>query len=274
MRYDPDRIVALQPNGSRPPLFCVHAVSGSAYSYVELTRRLGTDQPVYGFEAPGFDNDRAPVRSVASLADEYTATLRECHPSVDYRLLGWSLGGLVAFEMAKRLAAAGTPATALIMIDSGLPTALPLPSERDILRRFVRDMMGLSDETPPEVDAVFDGLPGDVAPDIAFDAVIAAAILPDELDAVLLANQYSVFRALLEGFYSAKVVGPYTGPAVHVMAERSPAEEMRWAQIIPGLEQHTLTSTTHHSILTGSHLVTLAGIVRRELDVPHLAHAL
>ena len=274
MWNDLDRILPLQPDGSMPPLYCVHAVSGSAYSYVELARQLGPDQPVYGFEAPGFDNDRAPVRSVTALADEYTAILGEFQPSAEYRLLGWSLGGLVAFEMAKRLAAAGTPATALIMVDAGLPFALPLPAERELLRRFIRDMMGLSDEAPLEVEAIFAGLPGDVAPETAFEAVIAAGILPAEIDAALLAGQYSVFRALLEGFYSAHVTGPYPGPAVHVMAERSPAEEMRWSRVIPGIREHTLAGATHHSIMTGKQLVTLTGIVKRVLDARQVAHAL
>jgi len=277
MANDLDRILPLQPGGSMPPLFCVHAVSGSAYSYVQLAQQLGPDQPVYGFEAPGFDNDRAPVPSVTALADEYTAILREFQPGGDYRLFGWSLGGLVAFEMAKRLAAAGAPAKALIMVDSGLPVEMPLPPEREILRRFIRDMMGLSDETPPEVEAIFGDLPRHVAPETAFEAVITAGILPEEIDAALLAGQYGVFRALLEGFYSIDVTGPYGGPAVHIMAERSPAEEMRWSRVIPGIREHTLPRTTHHSIMTGDNLMTLTGIVQGVLvgtneDARHVVH--
>src|SRR5689334_23621013 len=202
MPNDLDRILPLQPRGAMPPLFCVHAVSGSAYSYAGLARQLGPDQPVYGFEAPGFDNGRPPVRSLPDLADEYTAILREFHPCQGYRLLGWSLGGLVAFEIAKRLAAAGARAEALIMVDAGLPVPAPLPPEREILGRFIRDMMGRSDETPPEVAAIFSGLPRELAPETAFEAVAGAGILPAEIDTALLAGQYSVFRALLEGFYS------------------------------------------------------------------------
>lgn len=265
MPNDLDRILPLQPHGSMPPLFCVHAVSGSAYSYVELARQLDPDQPVYGFEAPGFDNDRAPVRSLTALADEYTEILREFHPSGDCRLLGWSLGGLIAFEMAKRLAAAGVPAKALIMVDSGLPVPSALPPEREILRRFIRDMMGVSDETPPEVEAIFGDLPRDVAPETAFEAVIAAGILPEEIDAVMLAEQYAVFHALLAGYYSIDVTGRYEEPAVHILAERSPAEEMRWSRVIPGIREHTLPGTTHHSIITGDNLVALTGIVQRVL---------
>lgn len=265
MPNDLDRILPLQTDGSRPPLFCVHAVSGSAYSYAGLARQLGPDQPVYGFEAPGFDNDRAPVRSLTELADEYTAILRAFQPG-GYRLLGWSLGGLVAFEMAKRLTASGAQVEALIMIDASLPVAMPLPPEHEILRRFIRDMMGISDETPPEVEAVFAGLPGDLAPGTAFEAVLEAGILPEEMDAELLGDQYAVFHALLEGFYSIDVVGPYPGPAVHILAERSPAEDMRWGRVIPGIREHTVPGSTHHSIWTGQNIVTLTGIVQRILQ--------
>src|SRR4051812_13581113 len=107
MAEDLDRIVPLRATGTRPPLYCVHAVSGSAYAYSGLTKLLGADQPVYGIEAPGFDNDRQPVSSLPALADESTEILRafslqEHGADGGYRLLGWSLGGILAFEMAKR----------------------------------------------------------------------------------------------------------------------------------------------------------------------------
>jgi len=92
MRSDLDRIVPLQATGEKSPLYCLHAVSGSAYSYVGLARLLGPTQPVFGFEAPGFDNDREPVRSLSTLAAEYTQTLQEFATQDEYLLLGWSLG--------------------------------------------------------------------------------------------------------------------------------------------------------------------------------------
>src|SRR3954454_8858500 len=97
---DLERIVPLKPDGSATPLYCVHASSGSAYSYLELAQLLGADRPVYGIEAPGFDGDREPVRSLPALSAEYAETLREFQPDGNYLLLGWSLGGTIAFDMA------------------------------------------------------------------------------------------------------------------------------------------------------------------------------
>ncbi|WNI18862.1 alpha/beta fold hydrolase [Actinacidiphila sp. ITFR-21] len=265
---DLDRLVPLQPKGTRTPLYCVHAVSGSAYSYAGLARQLGDDQPLYGFEAPGFDNDRTPVSDLPALADEYTAILREAQPEGPYQLLGWSLGGLLAFEMAKRLTGAGARVAHLILVDAGLPEVMPLPPERDILLRFVRDMMGLSDSTPPELTGLFAPWPPDARPEAVFPAVEKSAILPEEFDADLLDQQYRVFRAHLEGFYSTRLQGPYDGPAVHVLAEFSAQEDMRWGRLLTDLREFGVTGATHHSIWTGDHLDTLAQIVRTELGAP------
>jgi thioesterase domain-containing protein len=262
---DLDRLVPLQPKGSRVPLFCVHAVSGSPYSYTGLIRLLGDDQPVYGFEAPGFDNDREPVSSLPELAAEYTAVLRAFRSDGEYRLLGWSLGGLLAYEMAKLLTAAGLRVTVLVMVDSGLPVPMPMPPERDVLIRYIRDMMGRSEETPAALLELFADWPEDVAPEFVFGAVEESGLLPEELDADLLAQQYAVFRAHLAGFYSIEVAEPYPGPAVHILAEESPAEEMRWKPLLPALQEFTVPGT-HHTVWTGDSLTALGEIISSTLD--------
>jgi thioesterase domain-containing protein len=261
-----DLLVPLRGGGGRPPLFCVHAVSGSAYAYSELTGLLDADQPVYGFEAPGFDNDHAPVSSLPQLADEYTAIIRAVAPGQDIRLLGWSLGGTVAFEIAKRLRAAGETVSAIILVDAPVPRPYPLPAERDILLRFINDMQGTSeDEAQPEVRALSDTWPEDVDPATVFPAVEAAEILPGEMDATMLADQYAVFRALLEGFNSIEITGSFDGDAVHIIAEISPRPEMDWSGHMPAVSEIILPGT-HYSIWSGESLIKISEIVRSTLN--------
>nr|MDT0657161.1 alpha/beta fold hydrolase [Micromonospora sp. DSM 115978] len=265
MANDLDRILALRPGGSRPPLYCVHAVSGSAYSYAGLARLLDADQPVYGFEAPGFDNDRPPVSALPALAQEYTAILCEHQPEGPYRLLGWSLGGVVIFEMAKLLVASGRGVAALVLVDAGLPEVMDLPPEREILRRYIRDMTGHSDVSPPGLDDLSTRWPPDVEPKVVFEEVVEAGILAEEIDADLLDNQYGVFRAHLKGFYSIALTGTYEGPTVHILAEQSPAADMNWRRLTPNLTEHTV-SGTHHSIWAGDGLVAMSKIVSDVLN--------
>jgi len=259
-------LVPLRGGDGKPPLFCVHPVSGSAYAYGGLAGRLQPGQPAYGFEAPGFDNDRAPVTALAELADEYTAILRADAPGQKYRLLGWSLGGFLAFEIAKRLRAAGEEVGPLILVDAPVPHARPLPPEREILLRFINDMMGTSEEeAAPAVRSLFASWPEDVDPAPVFPLIERAGILPGELDAALLADQYAVFRALLAGFSSVEVTGSFDGDALHIRADVFLGPGMDWRGALPGLSEITLPGT-HYSIWSGQSLVTMSEIVQSAID--------
>ena len=55
-------LVAIQPEGSRPPLFCMHGAGGNILVYRDLARRLGSNQPFYGLQAPGLDGSRRTWR--------------------------------------------------------------------------------------------------------------------------------------------------------------------------------------------------------------------
>ena len=52
-------LVPIQPHGTRPPLFCVHAAGGNVLFYRDLAKRLGQEQPVYGLQTPGLDDGEA-----------------------------------------------------------------------------------------------------------------------------------------------------------------------------------------------------------------------
>ncbi|MHA6758659.1 thioesterase domain-containing protein [Streptacidiphilus sp. PAMC 29251] len=265
MPNDLERIVPLRATGDNLPVFCVHAVSGSAYSYTGLAQLLGPDQPVYGFEAPGFDDERTPLRSLPALSAEYVATLLEFQPEGPYRLLGWSMGGVIAFDMAQRLTAAGHEVSSLILVDVGLPWVADLPVEREIQRRFMLDMTGIAGVPAEGLVPVFEGRPDDVDSDVVFAAVEEAGILPEEFDADLLADRYAVFRAHIEALFAFEVTAPYHGRVTHLLSSESLPEYMRWDRVATDLEEHTIPGT-HHSIWTGESLVTLGELVGRTLS--------
>jgi amino acid adenylation domain-containing protein len=111
-------VLALRTAGSLPPLFCVHPSSGLAWSYAGLLRFVPPNHPVYGLQADGLRPGATRSTSMDALIDTYAARMRTLRPHGPYLLLGWSLGGRIAHQLAARLAAQGEPVPLLIVLDA------------------------------------------------------------------------------------------------------------------------------------------------------------
>ena len=114
-------LVEIQPHGSKPPLFCIHAAGANVLIYRPLSRHLGEDQPVYALQAQGLDGQKPPLRRVEDMAAHYIRELRSVQPAGPYYLLGASFGGLVIFEMAHQLLADGQEVALLAMLNTNCP---------------------------------------------------------------------------------------------------------------------------------------------------------
>jgi thioesterase domain-containing protein/acyl carrier protein len=115
--------VPIQPGGSRRPLL---AVGGGSYLR-PLAARLGPDQPVFGVWLDSSELQGLPrPYTVTDLASRLATRLLAQRPITDYALSGWCLEGLLAYETARLLAAAGEPAPLVVLFDPPDPEALPL----------------------------------------------------------------------------------------------------------------------------------------------------
>ena len=131
------------------PVFWVHPVGGSVLCYTELARLLARTRPSFGLEAVGLEDDVAPETSIEAMADRYVQAMRELQPEGPYYLGGWSLGGVVAFEIARRLAAQMHEVATLILIDCHSPRpGMYSLDEPSIRRAFVRDLMRAAGRSP------------------------------------------------------------------------------------------------------------------------------
>ncbi len=111
-------LVAIQPEGSRPPFFCVHGVGGNVVGFRDLARHLGPDQPFYALQPQGLDGKRACLTSIPEMAERYIQEIRRVQPEGPYRIGGYSFGGLVAYEMAQQLEAQGEEVALLALFDT------------------------------------------------------------------------------------------------------------------------------------------------------------
>ncbi len=111
-------LVAIQPEGSRPPFFCMHGAGGNVLIYRELSRHLGSDQPFYGLQSRGLDGASAPLTRIEDMASIYLKEIRRVQQRGPYLLGGYCLGGTVAFEIARQLQAKGEQITLLALFDT------------------------------------------------------------------------------------------------------------------------------------------------------------
>src|SRR5438477_12550233 len=108
----------MQPNGSRPPLFCVHGASGNVLIYRDLSRHLGPDQPFYGLQAQGLDGTAECLTTVEDMAALYINEIRRVQPEGPYFIGGYCLGGTIAYEIAQQLTSRGQEVGLLALFDT------------------------------------------------------------------------------------------------------------------------------------------------------------
>jgi len=102
-------------------LFIVHGVGGNVLGFYSLARCLDPDQPVYGIQAQALLPGREAVLGLEQMAAQYVADMRAVRPAGPYHLLGFSFGGLVAYEIARQLHAQGAEVGLLAMLDTRQP---------------------------------------------------------------------------------------------------------------------------------------------------------
>ncbi|MGC8451957.1 MAG: amino acid adenylation domain-containing protein [Cylindrospermopsis raciborskii] len=122
-----DVLVPLQTKGDLPPLFLIHQAGGYGLSYSNLAEKLAIEMdrkfPIYAIQSVGLDGKQSPSDTIEAMANIYISAIREIQPCGPYLLGGHSLGGLVAFAMAKELEAVGEQIQQLLIIDTHPPLA-------------------------------------------------------------------------------------------------------------------------------------------------------
>ena len=142
-RYVP--LVALKPGDGSPPVFIVHGLGGDVAGLFPMTRRMTYPGAVIGIQARGLAGKDTPHASVEAMAAEYLREVKARQPDGPYNLCGYSFGGLIAFEMARRLRDSGDEVALVGLFDTMMsPLRWPLRSWLSIVRwRMVKFAAGV-----------------------------------------------------------------------------------------------------------------------------------
>jgi aspartate racemase len=150
-------LVAIQPAGRRAPIFAVPGVGGNVLCYNDLARFMVPDQPLYGLQSRGLDGAEQPLTRIEDIAATFVQEIREVQPEGPYFLAGSCMGGVVAYEMAQQLRAAGQEVGLLILLETWPPVGtwgrLLRPGARLLtVLRLVQSRLRLYAETWARLD--------------------------------------------------------------------------------------------------------------------------
>jgi len=231
-------LVAIQPEGTKPPFFMVHGVGGNVVGFHELGRAMKPDYPFYGLQSQGLDGKQPLLTSIEDMAAHYLVEMRTVQPKGPYHLGGFSMGGLVAYEIARRLRAGGEEVGLLVLFDTYAENPKPVKL-KDLLRHPSR--IRLSE------------LPGEVRRKIR--RTILALRLPEELKKIMRTNAQAANQYRLQG-YDGKAFLLQAGDGWLVQQD----PYAKWTKLIGELETIAIG---------GAHMDIL-----REPQVHHLAERL
>lgn len=186
-------LVELNRNGAREPFFCIHPISGHVMSYQDLAKHV-TDRPFIGIQSPGIVGKDSELDSVEKMAAYYLTLIRQRQPVGPYFIGGWSFGGIVAYEIARRLEEVGEQVLCVVLIDSFLPQMENSYSdEESLFHTFISDLQGRFPQLVVNADDFTRGTLEEKQNRL-LTILKGYAILPEETDNRQMEILYQVYR--------------------------------------------------------------------------------
>ena len=96
-------VVPIQPRGKLSPLYVISGIGGNVVKFHRMAFHLGQDQPVYGLLPRGLDGKGSYRTRIEDIATDYVEAIQATQPEGPYHLVGYSFGGIVAFEVAQQI---------------------------------------------------------------------------------------------------------------------------------------------------------------------------
>jgi thioesterase domain-containing protein/acyl carrier protein/NADP-dependent 3-hydroxy acid dehydrogenase YdfG len=111
-------LVPIQPKGKRRPLYVISGLGGNVVKFHSLAVHLGEDQPIFGLLPRGLDGKSSYHTRIEDIATDYVKAIRAKQPNGPYQVVGYSFGGIVAFEVAQQMVAQGEQVSLLGLFDT------------------------------------------------------------------------------------------------------------------------------------------------------------
>jgi thioesterase domain-containing protein/acyl carrier protein len=272
-------LVPIRSQGKRTPLFLIHPIGGEVQYAFDLARHLDADQPIYALAASGLKAGEAPRRDIVEMAMVYLEAVRQVQPSGPYKVAGWSLGGMIAYEMAHQLLAAGEAVEFVGMIDTGSSPFLHARwraenkvgyDECRAFLHWIADQPGeTSDAKRQAIHAELAVLADHGDLDAMIEACQREAWLPAHFDIALVKQIFNAY------FAHANAAITYQAPLMPMAVSLFVADEQRgedttmgWGELLGKNLEMIRIGGNHLSIVKSPHIEKLAREMSGRLKRP------
>ncbi|MBL0385660.1 amino acid adenylation domain-containing protein [Tumebacillus sp. ITR2] len=272
------RMVGIRTTGKQAPIFCIHPYGGHTTGYFELIRYLGADQPVYGIQSSGLQGEAVPFTRFEDMATDYIQLIKSKQPVGPYTLVGHSMGGCIAYEMAQQLRQVGEEVALLALLDSRAQNFSVQPLYRNGEYGEMASKGWLSDEAVmlgillPKLSLDWEQLRGIPTEEHWLHALEAAkkqGLLPLGTGEDQIRNLLAVTRANDEALRTYQPQ-PYQGDLLLFCGEDGFAKqfgepELGWGDLVSGRFEAVQVPGNHHSIMTGTNVEAVARHLQKRL---------
>lgn len=209
-------LVPLQVDGTGRALHCVHAIGGTVGFFAPVARRLAGTRDVYGLQCHGISPGHEPDRTVEAMAARYVEAITTAQPAGPYEVVGYSLGGLIAFEVCRQLVARGLPVALTGILDTA-PAGVPVP-EVSTAQALGLISRAIGFQPPYQGDPA---LPEDELIEAFLAEAVARGVLPAAFTTADLRPMVDVYAVNGHAGSTYRPVAPYPGPIRCLFTEAS-----------------------------------------------------
>ncbi|MBN5130867.1 amino acid adenylation domain-containing protein, partial [Stenotrophomonas maltophilia] len=247
-------------------IYCIPGAGGRSSGFGEFASHLSTPHAIYGLQPRGIDDEESPATSVEDMALDYLQAMDANCGSACVVLIGHSLGGMVAFEIARRIAARGGARPRVILLDAPPPNGTVAgtpPDDVDALIAYAQAISPLPLSVQPEVLRALlpaqrvrkllqrlHGEPGDI----------------DDAEVAVTLRIVAVYRAHLQAAHTYRPEGPYDGQIAYIaplgsLHDGTSRPHTRWQALHAGDLPLYLMQGDHQSMLKAPYANQLAAAV-------------
>jgi acyl transferase domain-containing protein/thioesterase domain-containing protein len=118
VKADTNRMIVFDDKPTGVPIFFIHPSRAGAEVYKSICEALKMNGSIYGINSYFLNSGDYSVNSIESLAKIYITYIKSVKPQGPYFFAGWSMGGIIAYEIANQMMAMGDEILSVYMFDS------------------------------------------------------------------------------------------------------------------------------------------------------------